>query len=102
MHACGPRRFAGKAELTGRSHDTTRESGRVGKWLIALTRRSCEAEIERGARGRGRLALTHRPHRAEGGRAHGGKKPRSHMEPTCQVARVRARGPAGLDWPGLG
>jgi hypothetical protein len=38
-----PRRFAGKAELIGRSHSAARESGCVGKWIHALTRRAREA-----------------------------------------------------------
>jgi hypothetical protein len=49
----GPRRFAGKAELTGRSHGAARESGRTWKRLIALTIQAREAEIERGARATG-------------------------------------------------
>jgi hypothetical protein len=45
----GPRQVAGKAELTGGSHDAARESGRAAKRFSELTRRAREAEREKGA-----------------------------------------------------
>jgi hypothetical protein len=43
----GPRRFAGKAELTGRPHGAARGSERAGERFIALMRSAREAETER-------------------------------------------------------
>jgi hypothetical protein len=48
----GPRRFAGKAELTGRPHSAERGSGRAEKRFIVLTGWAREAEREKGARAR--------------------------------------------------
>jgi hypothetical protein len=50
MRAAGPRRVAGKAELTGRSHGAASgRAGARGKRLGALMKQACEAERERGA-----------------------------------------------------
>jgi hypothetical protein len=101
----GPRRFAGKAELTGRSHGAARESGRTWKRLIALTIQAREAEIERGARATGADTLAptgQREGERERERGGGGvRNCRYQVEPTCQAGGL-ASGPAGLDWVGLG
>jgi hypothetical protein len=43
----GPRRGTGKEELTGRSHDAARESGRTGEMIRRLAKQAHEAERER-------------------------------------------------------
>ena len=48
----GPRRVAGKAELTGGSHGAARENGHATKRFSELTRRAREAERQKGARAR--------------------------------------------------
>jgi hypothetical protein len=52
----GPRRFAGKAELTGRPHGAERGSGGAEKWFIVLTGRARVAEREKGDRARATIA----------------------------------------------
>jgi hypothetical protein len=54
----GPRRFTGKAELTGQSH---------GETVHHADGQAREAETERGTRASRRLAPTSRSHWAEGG-----------------------------------
>jgi hypothetical protein len=95
----GPRRLAGKAELSGQSHGAVRESGCAGKWLIALMRRAHEAKTERGRAGKGgRRRHTGPTGQREGERA-GGKK----LSLTGGVHLLRSAGMrAWLRWAGLG
>jgi hypothetical protein len=74
VHA-GPRRLAGKAELTGWSHGAVRESGCAGKWLSALMRRAHEAKTERGRAGKGDWRRHTGPTGQREGERAGGKKP---------------------------
>jgi hypothetical protein len=102
----GPRRFAGKAELIGRSHSKARESGRAGKWLIALTRWTHEVETERGRTSEGdwrrHTGPLGRGRESERERAWGGEGTAADRWSLPIKWRGRARGPAGLDWVGLG
>jgi hypothetical protein len=92
----GPRWVAGKAELTGGSHVTTRESGRAAKRFSKLTRRAHEAEREKGARARATGTDRAAPlGRGRGVGACGEKLPLTggaHL-----LGSAGARGPAELD-----
>jgi hypothetical protein len=59
--------FAGKVELTERSHGTERGSERTGETTHCADETGPRGRDGKGACGRGRLAPTHRPHWAEGG-----------------------------------
>jgi hypothetical protein len=63
----GPRRFAGKAELTERSHVVERGSGCAGETTHRADETGPRGRDGKGACGRGRLAPTRWPHWAEGG-----------------------------------
>jgi hypothetical protein len=99
----GPRRFAGKAELTGRSHGAARESGRTWKRLIALTIQAREAEIERGARATGADTLAptgQREGERERERGGGGGVKKLPLSGGAHLSGGRAR--ERSRWAGLG
>jgi hypothetical protein len=58
----GPRRFAGKAELTGRSHSAERGSGVRGGTTRCADEAGPRCREGTGARRRRRLVPTNRPH----------------------------------------
>jgi hypothetical protein len=98
----GPRQVAGKAELTGGSHDAARESGRAAKRFSELTRRAREAEREKGTWAR----ATGADRAAPLGRGRGGGGPRGGGGEETVVDRwsppIRRRGAraAPLGWTG--
>jgi hypothetical protein len=85
-------------------HGAARESGCTGKWLNALTRRAREAETERGRECDWRRhtgPTGQREGERERERARGKEIAVDRWSPPVRRCRC-ARGPAGLDWAGLG
>jgi hypothetical protein len=99
----GPRRDVGKAELTGGSHGAAKENGRAGE-----TVRRADEVRPRGREGEERAGEVNW-HRQSGPTRQRESERRRGLRvnatdrwspPVRQCGRVR--GPAGLDWAGLG
>jgi hypothetical protein len=94
----GPVQFAGKSELTGRSHGAEKEGAGVrGKRLITLTRRAREAETKRGCEGDWRRHTCPTRKREGEGSVWGRKPPLTGGAHLSGGAGARA---ASLGWTG--
>jgi hypothetical protein len=96
----GPRQFAGKAELTGRSHGAERGSGVCGGTARCVDEAGPRCREGTGARRRRWLAPTNRPHWEEGGVRERAREETVADRWSPPVWRRRRARPYWLDWAG--